>query len=166
LEYPYVTSRDITVSAALNDAGLHPSALGKILMSVRTCPIRVGNIRDEHGKEIGYSGPCYPDQKELTWKELDQEPELTTVTKRIRRIFNWSPLQYQKALGVLRPDFTFINFVNYLKSEEQFNHFMYAVNEAEITAKHQTKKIFGIGPNVEDVYTTVAPVILKQWRKK
>ncbi len=44
LEYPYCTSRDITPSSAMNDAGVHPKYIGKILVSLRTFPIRVGNV--------------------------------------------------------------------------------------------------------------------------
>jgi adenylosuccinate synthase len=161
--YPYVTSRDITVAAALSDAGLHPSALYKTLMSVRTFPIRVGNIMDEDGNEIGQSGPHYFDQKELQWKDLGQTPERTTVTKRIRRIFTWSSVQYGRALRMLRPDFVFINFINYCKSVEHLDQFLYGVMSADIDAKASSRKIFGCGPNVEDVFMDLNKAKERLW---
>ena len=41
-------------------------------------------------------------------------PELTTVTKRVRRIFTWSMMQYTRFLVSCHPTDIFINFANYL----------------------------------------------------
>lgn len=46
LDYPHCTSRDITIASAMNDANVHPKYLGKIAVSIRTFPIRVGNVID------------------------------------------------------------------------------------------------------------------------
>ena len=123
--YPYTTSRNVTVAAALNDLGVHPSYLGSVHMSLRTYPIRVGNIVVD-GQEIGNSGPFYPDSVELQWEDLGQTPERTTVTQRIRRIATFSLIQYKAALRVNKPDFVFLNFANYYKDEadarEQLDH--------------------------------------------
>lgn len=102
--YPYCTSRDCTVAQAMSDAGLHPSAYQGSMMVVRTFPIRVA----------GNSGPHYPDQDEISWGELGVEPEMTTVTKKVRRVFTWSDLQFIEALRANRPDMLFFNFMNYL----------------------------------------------------
>jgi adenylosuccinate synthase len=107
--YPYVTSRECTVSQALADAGLPPDAARKTIMSLRTFPIRVGN-----SPEGGWSGPCYDDQEETSFEALGQAAELTTVTKRVRRIFTWSAKQYRDALLANAPDAIFMNFLNYL----------------------------------------------------
>jgi adenylosuccinate synthase len=105
--YPNCTSRECTVSQALADAGYPPRAVRGVAMAVRTYPIRVGNTENS-------SGPCYPDQRELTWEEIGQEPELTTVTKRVRRVFSWSRQQFREAVMANHPDTIFLNFVNYL----------------------------------------------------
>ncbi len=80
--YPFVTSKDVTASALLSDAGLPPSCHRKTIGVMRTYPIRVG----------GNSGPV--GGKELTWDELTHRScskialyEKTTVTNRIRRVF-------------------------------------------------------------------------------
>lgn len=144
--YPYVTSREITVSSALADAGLHPSKLGKVCMSIRTYPIRVGSIE-------GYtSGPHYEDQKEMKWEDLGVEPEMTTVTKRIRRVFSFSSFQYQKALKALRPDIVFVNFMNYLDPTTQWDKMTYELMQAEMAAGIIPKKLWGVGAKINEVF--------------
>lgn len=113
LAYPYCTSRDITIAAAMNDANVHPKYLGKIAVSIRTFPIRVGNVI-ENGVEVGYSGPFYPDSVETSWKTLGLKEEFTTRTNRIRRVATFSHLQYKNMLNILSPDYVFLNFCNYL----------------------------------------------------
>lgn len=115
LAYPYVTSREISVSAALAECGLHPKDLGRTLMVVRLHPIRVGDITDEDGLAIGHSGPFYPDSRELGWEELGQAPERTTVTGRIRRVATFSWTQYRHAVRLCWPDFVLLNFANYAR---------------------------------------------------
>ena len=115
--YPYCTSRDITPSAALSDAGVHPKYIGKISVSLRTYPIRVGNI-EEGGVQKGYSGPFYSDSMETTWEDIGVYVEYTTRTHRVRRVATFSHLQYKKMLQVMLPDYVFLNFCNYLKPTE------------------------------------------------
>lgn len=153
--YPYCTSRDVTVSQALADAGVHPSFLGDVLMSVRSYPIRVGNVKDADGADIGYSGDGYDDQREITWGSIGQTPEITTVTGRQRRIFTWSNLQYQAALSQIRPDYVFGNFVNYLRDEDAFHDWTHQMEMGEVSILGRpTAKLWGIGPSVNDVLNT------------
>lgn len=79
-DYPYVTSRDTTAAGFAMEVGLSPRAVDKIIMVVRTFPIRVG----------GTSGPF---RNEITWDDIRKEsnaaealPEYTSVTKRLRRV--------------------------------------------------------------------------------
>lgn len=111
--YPKVTSRECTVAQALADARIAPQLLSKVYMVARTYPIRVGNVD-------GFSsGDCYPDQQETTWEALGVEPELTTVTQRVRRVFTFSYQQMYEAVLANRPDYLLINFMNYLDGEGQ-----------------------------------------------
>lgn len=92
-DWPYCTSRDVTPWQIAADCGL-PFSWAKditIWMVMRTFPIRVNN-RD------GSSGPAYPGQKEISWADIGQKPELTTVTKLPRRIFEFSQMQYEHAM--------------------------------------------------------------------
>lgn len=92
-DWPYCTSRDVTPWQIAADCGL-PFTWSQyitIWMVMRTFPIRVNN-RD------GSSGPAYPGQKEISWGDLGREPELTTVTKLPRRIFEFSDEQFKHAM--------------------------------------------------------------------
>lgn len=115
--YPHCTSRDVLPAHVLADLGVHPRYCGNIMLTFRTFPIRVGNpIRD--GKEVGDSGPFWKDSKEIDWEYLGVVPELTTVTKRVRRIATFSMEQYKNAVKLVEPTHVFLNFVNYLKEED------------------------------------------------
>jgi adenylosuccinate synthase len=111
--YPKVTSRECTVMQGLADAGLPPDSLKRVYMCIRTYPIRVGNVDGIS------SGEWYKDQEELTWEEIGVQPELTTVTQRVRRVATFSWEQFEAALRANHPDFVFINFLNYLEPEMQ-----------------------------------------------
>lgn len=140
LAYPFCTSREITVSGALSDAQCHPFYLGKVIVVIRTFPIRVGNIVHE-GKEIGNSGPFYSDSRETTWTDLGLDIEFTTVTGRIRRVATFSLLQYQNMLSILRPDYILLNFCNYMEK--------YKLDELLVKLPEVTH--LGFGPEIIDV---------------
>lgn len=92
-DWPYVTSRDVTPWQIAADCGL-PFVLShfiRVWMVMRTYPIRVNN-RD------GSSGPAYSGQRETSWEEIGQKPELTTVTKLERRVFEFSQMQFEHAM--------------------------------------------------------------------
>lgn len=142
--YPKCTSRECTVSQALADAGLPPAAASRTYMSCRTYPIRVGNV-DGHS-----SGEWYPDQREVTWEELGQTPELTTVTQRVRRIATFSQHQFLDACVANNPDFVFMNFMNYLSDPEHHDmikHLRYLRDGLP----QWFELLFGHGPKSEDV---------------
>lgn len=143
--YPYTTSRNCTVGQALSDAGIHPSFLRKTIMCVRTFPIRVGNTPE------GHSGDCYPDQQETTWEELGLAPELTTVTKRVRRVFTWSRQQFRDAVATNRPDAIFVNFFQYLKDGQDDFMRKAAEDYVAVMGRKPDFWLIGFGPYPEDV---------------
>lgn len=153
--YPQCTSRDLTVSQALNDAGVHPSYLGSVLVSLRTYPIRVGHIYNDEGVKIGDSGPFYSDSDEKSWDELGQVPELTTVTKRERRIATFSYLEYKKMLQHLRPDTVFINFANYLRNESELKELWVRMQNVQSSVGQDPTIYIGVGPAASDVFRHV-----------
>ncbi len=116
--YPYVTSRNITPGDILLRCGIPLRHGWTTWGSLRTFPIRVGNI-EEGGRQVGYSGGTYEDQVEMTWGEVAHMAgyahieERTTVTNRVRRVFGFSMKQLQHFMDVCNPDYLFLNFVNY-----------------------------------------------------
>lgn len=111
--WPYCTSRDCTPMRFMSDMALPRSHELRVVGTARTFPIRVGNT------EGGTSGPGYPDQKEVTWEQIGQAEERTTVTNRVRRVFTFSIQQIEEACAVMEPDTLFLNFANYLQDREE-----------------------------------------------
>lgn len=142
--YPCVTSRECTVGQALSDARIPAQMLRKVVCTFRTYPIRVGNMESS-------SGDWYPDQEETTWEALGVTPELTTVTKRVRRVASWSWIQYRECLATNRPDTIFVNFMNYLKDDhqsfiERLGHEYY-----DVMGRMPDFGLFGSGPLSSDI---------------
>jgi len=153
--YPHTTSRDCTPMAAMSDAGIHPDFYGHTMVVLRTFPIRVGNIV-EGGVEVGQSGGHYPDQREVSWAELGVEAEITTVTKRIRRVFTYSAKQVLDTFRVTRPHTIFLAFCNYFKPEERDEKMVTIIRELDVAAKtfniKQPTLITQWGPTNSDVH--------------
>lgn len=155
LFYPNVTSRECTVAQALADARIPVQDLHRVIACYRTFPIRVGNTE-------GSSGAAYPDQREITWGDIRQKPELTTVTGRERRVFTWSWQQYRESLEVNKPDVVFINFMNYLVDldDEDFKALGLGSYDDFITnvisvgvgiVGRHVEFLWGFGPTTDDV---------------
>jgi adenylosuccinate synthase len=112
--YPHVTSRDTTVSGCLSEAGISPMRVRKIIMVTRTYPIRVG----------GESGPF--ESNELDMKEIaarsgkDEEDlvkkEITTTTKKNRRIAEFSWHMFRKACELNSPTDIALTFTDYIST--------------------------------------------------
>ena len=114
--YPYVTSRDTSVSGCLAEVGVSPSRVRKVLLVCRTYPIRVG----------GNSGPL---QQEITWKIVSERggvsleelerTEKTTTTNRERRVgeFEWTTLRKSASLNA--PTDIALTFVDYLDTKNR-----------------------------------------------
>lgn len=146
--FPYCTHRECTVAQALADARISPVDLRRVMMVVRTFPIRVGNTE-------GSSGGYYPDQREISWGEVGVDPEYTTVTHRMRRVFTWSRIQFREALQVNRPDVVLLNFANYLKHPELrrlINTMQEDIHDVYPAALRPTI-LLGFGPSTSDVRT-------------
>ena len=127
-KYPYTTARNIDVHSLAGLSGIPTFMIGKVMVLIRTFPIRVGDGSNTSrdgvsgvSLEHSSSGPFYPDQQEITWEEVtelsgspDKIFEKTTTTNRPRRVFNFSIQQWRRATQILQPTHLFVNYVNYL----------------------------------------------------
>ena len=149
--YPYTTSRDVSTAQVLADCGIPfcMTPIVKIYGTARTFPIRVANRYDEDGKQIGYSGNCYPDQTEIAFEDLGQPTELTTVTKLPRRIFTFSAQQIQEAAFMCGVHVLFMNFVNYCRTDEELHEVM----SKSFGTIEAPELVLGFGATVNDVTT-------------
>jgi adenylosuccinate synthase len=144
--YPYTTSRECTTAQIISDCGLPMVDMEADVYGVcRTFPIRVANRKDADGNEIGWSGPCYPDQREIQWQELGIEPELTTVTKLPRRVFTFSEEQIARACRMNGVDWVFLNFCNYMMKKWELDEMVGRIEQ------HAPVRWTGWGPKVTDI---------------
>lgn len=93
--YPHCTSGDCRASDFLAAAGLPPTR-AEVWIVLRSYPIRIA----------GNSGPL---PNELTWEEVGVEPEITTVTKKVRRVAGWNWEWAERAVRAnLVPESTYV----------------------------------------------------------
>ncbi len=147
--YPKVTSRECTVMQGMADARINPHKFKQCVMTIRTYPIRVGNV-DGHS-----SGYWYPDQTETTWEALGIKPEVTTVTGRVRRVATFSEMQYAQALLANGPSVVFVNFMNYLPDENARRAFVKRLVAIEGMMGMTVNHIYGFGPRITDITETL-----------
>lgn len=104
--FPYVTSRNATVAGLCADCGFDPRALKRVILVIRTFPIRVA----------GNSGPFAPGSREITWDQIGVDPdtEKTTVTKKVRRVATFSIRQVKEAVILNGPTEIALNFCDYV----------------------------------------------------
>jgi len=123
--YPWVTSRDTTTAACLSEAGIGPHRLRKVVMVVRTYPIRVGSPREADSGVMS---------QEISWEEIAQRADLDvdqlrerergSVTNTERRVaeFDWSLLRRAGELnGVTDIALTFADYLH--KDNDQARRF-------------------------------------------
>ena len=153
--YPYTTSRDVSIFQILADSGIQAADVFekyniykmRVIGTCRTYPIRVANRYDEEGTQVGYSGPCYEDQTEISFEDIGQKVELTTVTKLPRRIFTFSGKQIYEACqhnGVYN---VFLNFVNYCRTENELIDIVQRIEREDTVVRW-----VGSGPGFHDVH--------------
>jgi adenylosuccinate synthase len=141
--WPFCTSRDCTPARFMADMAIPLPYLKTVVGTARVHPIRVGNTSD------GYSGDVYMDQKEISFADLGVATELTTVTKRPRRVFTFSQIQIEQAVAACMPDEVFLNFCNYdmdesIQIKHQINDACHAVGAGRVA-------YLGTGPTQDDI---------------
>jgi adenylosuccinate synthase len=104
--YPYVTSRDISVPSILAECRLPISSLGAVIGVVRTFPIRVA----------GNSGPM---KNETSWEAISEAmgrpiTEKTTVTHKTRRVAAFDYEQVEEAVELNDVGMLVVTFMDYL----------------------------------------------------
>jgi adenylosuccinate synthase len=108
--YPHATSRDTTAASFVAESGLAPQDVDDVVLVIRSFPIRVG----------GNSGPL---ENEIDWATLAAEAglppdyvELTSATKRVRRVARFHPEVVRRAIVVNQPHRIVLNHLDYVDS--------------------------------------------------
>lgn len=113
--YPKATSRDTTAAGFVSEVGLSPRLVTEIVLVFRTFPIRVA------GDQAG------PLKEEIRWQDVQEESgyphaieEMTTVTKKLRRVgrFDWHLAK--SAIRANRPTRVAVNGLDYLCYRDTF----------------------------------------------
>lgn len=106
--YPHATSRDTTAATFIGEAGLSPRDVKDVTLVLRAYPIRVA----------GNSGPL---KGETSWAEIakaaglpDDYHELTTATRKIRRVGTFDPELVQRAIEANNPTRIVLNHFDYV----------------------------------------------------
>ena len=106
--YPHATSRDTTAASFVAESGLAPQDVDDVDLVIRAFPIRVG----------GNSGPL---ENEIDWSSLAVEAglplsyvELTSATKRVRRVGRFHPEIVRCAITVNQPHRIIMNHLDYV----------------------------------------------------
>jgi adenylosuccinate synthase len=109
--WPKATSRDTTAAGFLAEAGLSPVDVDDVTLVIRCHPIRVA----------GDSGPL---AGETSWKQIATEAgitadirELTTVTRKVRRIGRFDPEIVCRAIQANRPHRIVLNHLDYVDGQ-------------------------------------------------
>lgn len=104
--YPFVTSRSTLPRVAIERNGLggFPWVYAGVF---RTFPIRTG----------GNSGPT--GGKETSFVDIGVEMEIATVTKRVRRVFEFNHADFKLSLRLARPDIIMFTHCDYLVATGQ-----------------------------------------------
>ncbi|OLF15945.1 adenylosuccinate synthetase [Actinophytocola xanthii] len=106
--YPMTTNCDPNAAGVLSDAAVSPLAVRDIIGVFRTYPIRVA----------GNSGPLAG--REISWETVTRRSgspvsilERTTVTGRVRRVFEFAEEDLKQALAINRPSRVALTFLDY-----------------------------------------------------
>jgi adenylosuccinate synthase len=109
--YPYTTSRDTTAGAFLSETGLSPLDVDDIILTIRAFPIRVA----------GNSGGL---PRETNWETISEKSgatelffELTSVTKKIRRVGLFDANIVNKAIVINKPTRICLNHLDYVDTQ-------------------------------------------------
>jgi adenylosuccinate synthase len=118
--FPYVTSRDTTVSGCLGEAGIAPTRVRKVIMVCRTYPIRVGSPPKATSGPMGHllSWAEVARRSGLDVREL-RKTERGSISGKRRRVaeFDWTQLRRASVLN--NPTDIALTFADYISADNR-----------------------------------------------
>lgn len=133
VSYPYCTSRQCTPAQIVADLGLDGRLVTHSIAVVRSHPIRVGNVEGGTSGEYG--------SQEIDWDAVSQRAgrdveEITTVTKRVRRVFEFDWDRISEMSAICRPTSIALTFADYIDKE------IFGLTQDEWAEEHKYDKTF------------------------
>jgi adenylosuccinate synthase len=129
--WPKTTSRDTNASNWFMEAGLSPATCNKIYGVTRTFPIRVAGASGAMGgRELTWEevtkyhyslAPDMTNDQLAQWLHNNAKKELreiTTATKRQRRVSEFHIPSFKRAISINRPDEMMLSFIDYINYED------------------------------------------------
>jgi adenylosuccinate synthase len=110
--WPHVTSRETTASGCMADAGIPPTRIARVLMVVRTYPIRVGGTSGNMGREIGFETVA---RRSGGDEASIRRTEVGTISGKPRRVAEFDLGQIRRAAalnGATEIALTFADYVD------------------------------------------------------
>ncbi|MDR3555643.1 MAG: adenylosuccinate synthetase [Syntrophobacteraceae bacterium] len=155
--YPHATSRDTTAAAFLAETGLSPLDVDDVVLTIRAFPIRVG----------GNSGHLL---HEIDWEKVTSEGghskpllEITSVSKKVRRIARFTPDIVRKAIDANRPTRIVLNHLDYLTSEYQHRGANKIVDFVKNLEDALDYNIHFLGAGPDSIYINTAQGECLEW---
>ncbi|MDX6479700.1 MAG: adenylosuccinate synthase, partial [Gaiellaceae bacterium] len=118
--FPYVTSRDTTVSGCLAEAGIAPTRVRRVVMVCRTYPIRVGSPPKSTSGPMGQA---------LSWAEIARrsgldvgelrKTERGSISGTRRRVAEFDWVQLRRASVLNNPTDIALTFADYISAENR-----------------------------------------------
>jgi adenylosuccinate synthase len=149
--WPHCTSRDTTAAAFVSESGLSPIDVDDIVLVIRCHPIRVA----------GESGPL---PNETEWQSIGREAgapreilELTSVTKKVRRVARFDEEVVLRAISVNAPTRIVLNHLDYVDwgaRERLTEKAVRFISATEQRIGHRISLI-GVGPDHLKEYESV-----------
>lgn len=142
--YPYVTSRDTNVAGCLAEAGISATRVRRVLLVIRSFPIRVGNPKGK-GTTSGFIKNETTFEKIAKTAGLDpvevEKAEFTSTTNRKRRVghFDWE--LFRKACALNTPTDIVLTFADYLTVQNRKARRFEQLNEDTIMFIEELERV-------------------------
>lgn len=111
--WPHVTSRETTASGCMADAGVAPDRVRRIIMVVRTYPIRVGGTSGYMGRPV--DAGAIAERSRLDVLAI-QNTEVGTVSRKPRRIAEFDLGQVRRAAALNGATEIAVTFADYISA--------------------------------------------------
>lgn len=136
--YPHVTSRETTVSGCLAEAGIAPRRVRRVILVVRSFPIRVKGLSGPMGREISWAEVARRSGQNV--HQLRNQ-EHSSTSKKLRRVaeFNWTLLR--KSASLNGPTDIALSFADYISKENEHARRFEQLDEATIRFIEEIERV-------------------------
>jgi adenylosuccinate synthase len=142
--YPHVTSRDTTTSATLAEAGIGPHRLRRVVMVIRTYPIRVGNpINGESGhmsQEVDWDKIAQRSGHDETALRANEKGSVSGTKRRVGE-FDW--VQLKQAANLNGATDIALTFTDYIDKRNEGARRFEQLTEATVNFVEEVEKVAG-----------------------